>query len=808
MLAFSILLPVLAAPIGFLASRVPRYGGGWVLASVPGALLIYFAFKIPDSISHHDFTVIEVYPWVEALNLRVSLVLDSLSLFFVLIITSIGVMVMGYTGNFLANDRRLGLLFCYLLLFMGAMIGLVLAGDVLTLVAFWGLTVLFSFVLVGFFHDEAGARRSAQQTALVTGGGGLLLLVGLLLLSRAAYQEGVSAAEIYTLRAILAAGRQITANALYLPALLLIFIGCWSISAQVPFFFWLPNAMMHAPTPASAYLYSVTMVYAGIYLLARFQAALGTTIFWCTTLTIVGALTMLAGAWAALYQNNAMRLLAYNTVSWFGGLMIVLGSTWKDAALVLMVGITAHAIYQGALVLLIGAVHWRTGSSSLHQPAALHLGMPMVTSLAGGAALSMAGTPLLFGYVARTLLLEVGVYATFDPQDMLPPLVGYGAFAVILVSSTLSLLYSLRLLGKTFWRAPVSGKELDSSAAFDEPPFGMFVGAGMLTGLSLLLSVALLHLVQKLLSPSVMVVAGGEEVDFELRLWNSFRYTFFLGIVPLAGGLFVALLKHIVGATSAATTTADPSARFSRWLKPDVLYDMLDRRGKHAAAQVISLLQGGRLRTYVAMMMVMVLGVVGPVLAYYGVEQIRFPTFSFLLSDVSRRTPEVLAAALISLGIITMLRTSSRLEALTSVGVVGVMVSLFFTFSGAPNLALTQLLIEVLLMAFLLPVFSVMPARFKIHSARWARLRDALFAVAVGGLVATVFLVAATNHQVVRVSSFYLAKSHALDMGSNLVQTILVDFRGIDTLGAVVGVLLALLSVYGLLRFRSSGSGK
>lgn len=208
------------------------------------------------------------------------------------------------------------------------------------------------------------------------------------------------------------------------------------------------------------------------------------------------------------------------------------------------------------------------------------------------------------------------------------------------------------------------------------------------------------------------------------------------------------------------------------------------------------------------MMMVMVLGVVGPVLAYYGVEQIKFPTFSFLLSDVSRRTPEVLAAALIPLGIITMLRTSSRLEALISVGVVGVMVSLFFTFSGAPNLALTQLLIEVLLMAFLLPVFSVMPSRFKIHSARWARLRDALFAVAVGGLVATVFLVAATNHQVVRVSSFYLAKSHALDMGSNLVQTILVDFRGIDTLGAVVGVLLALLSVYGLLRFRSSGSGK
>lgn len=801
MLAFTVLFLAATAPISFLASRIPRYGGGWVLAGAPGALFVYFALNIPAS-RERGFALTEVYPWVEALNLRVSLVLDGLSLLFALIITGIGVLVLGYSGYFMATSKRTTLLSCYLLLFIGAMLGLVLAGDVLTLVLFWGLALLLSFLLVGFWHDEAGARRSAQQSALVTGGGGVLLLVGLLLLSSAAQQEGVATADSYMLRAILAAGERITANPLYLPALLLIFVGCGSISALFPFCFWLPNATLHAPTPASAYVHAVTMVYAGIYLLARLEAALGTTVVWCQALTVVGSLTMLLGAWEALFQHDAKRLLAYNTVSWFGALVVVLGSTWEGAALVLMVGIVAHALYQGALLLLMGIVQQETRTSSLHQPAGLHLAMPVTASLVIGAALSMGGVPIFLGYVARTLLLEVGVYAARDPQAMLSPVVGYGAVAAMLVSSTLSVVYAWKLVGKTFFSGLASGAKIDIGMVnrVEDPPPGMLVGAGVLTGFSLLLSAALLPSVQEFLTPAVEVVAG-RAVGFELLLWNNFRPTFFLGLIPPAGGLVLVWFERSVVA----------SVQRPGWLNPDTLYDMLDRSGKRAAVRFTYLLQGGRLRTYVAMMMVMALGVVGPVLVshiyqdYHRAGGVALPPLATLLDEVFTHSHVVLAAVLIPLGIIAMLRTTSRLKALIFVVVVGVAVSLFFAFSGAPELALTQVLIEVLLVVFLLPVFAVLPARFKVHSAWPARLRDMLFALAVGGMMAALFLVVATSQRFESVATAYLAESHALDLGTNVVHLILVDFRGLDTFGAVVGLLLALLSAYGLLRLRRSG---
>jgi hypothetical protein len=345
MLASIVLLMLAAAPLGLLARREPRTLIGWGLALIPLAGFIALSTQIGAIVDGGRLE--ETLAWAPSLGLELRFTLDGLSLLFALIITGIGTLIIGYGGAYMEKDSGLGRFYVYLILFMGAMLGLVLAGNVLTMFVFWELTSVTSYLLIGYKHDYPDARRGAQHSLLVTGGGGLALLVGLLLLGYMTQQTGVAGSEAYTFAAIIAAGDALKESALYTPALILVFLGCFTKSAQFPFHFWLPGAMQ-APTPASAFLHSATMVKAGVYLLARLAPGLGGTLLWDLTLILVGGFTFAFGAVVAVRQFDIKALLAYTTLSMLGGLVMLIGLGGKYSA---------DDEYPGACALQVGAVY-------------------------------------------------------------------------------------------------------------------------------------------------------------------------------------------------------------------------------------------------------------------------------------------------------------------------------------------------------------------------------------------------------------------------------------------------------------------
>ena len=337
-----------------------------------------------------------------ALGVNLSFTVDGLSLLFALLISGVGALVLVYAGGYLAGSPQLGRLYAFLLFFMASMLGLVLADNLLLLFVFWELTSLSSYLLIGFDHERAEARAAALQALLVTGGGSLALLAGFLLLG----QVGGS----LELSALLSRPGAVTAHLLYVPILLLVLAGAFTKSAQFPFHFWLPAAMA-APTPVSAYLHSATMVKAGVYLLARLSPVLGGTDFWVWLVTVTGSATMLVGAYLALRQSDLKLILAYSTVSALGVMTSLLGLGGALAVRAALAFLLGHALYKGALFLVAGALDHQTGTRDVDRLAGLARAMPITALAAGLAALSMAGIPPLFGFIAKELSYEATLHA-------------------------------------------------------------------------------------------------------------------------------------------------------------------------------------------------------------------------------------------------------------------------------------------------------------------------------------------------------------------------------------------------------------
>ena len=379
------LAPVLVRALGDRAA--------WVIAIVPAAIFGYLTSRVPEIAA--GAVVREEVRWAKAVGVRLAFALDGLSLVFGLLITGLGAHVVIYTGGYFRCRGRAGGFLAALLAFMSSMLGLVLADDVIVLFLFWELTGLCSFVLIGHRHEREPVRRAAKQALLVTGGGGLALLGGLLLLSRAA-------GGTFSITAILERADAIRAHALYEPAFFLIAIGAVTKSAQVPFHGWLPNAMA-APTPASAYLHSATMVKAGIYLLARLHRALGGTPEWLWTLSLVGAATMTVGAVQAVRQVDLKRVLAYSTVTALGTLVVLLGLSFQASIKAAILFLIVHSLYKGALFMVAGAVDERVGTRDVRALGGIARIMPWTAAAASGAGLSMAGLPPLVGFIGKQL---------------------------------------------------------------------------------------------------------------------------------------------------------------------------------------------------------------------------------------------------------------------------------------------------------------------------------------------------------------------------------------------------------------------
>jgi multicomponent Na+:H+ antiporter subunit A len=392
---FAVLSGFMLAIIAPWLHRLTRGATGWLLALLPAGLAVYFASLLGSVANGEAITISR--PWATGLGINLSFYVDGLSLLFALMITGIGALVIIYAGSYLAGKPQLTRFYTLVLMFMASMLGVVLAGNLITIFVFWELTSLTSFLLIGLDHDRPGARAAALQALLVTGGGGLALMAGLLLMG----QIGGSL-ELATL---LSNGNAVREHALYVPVLLLILLGAFTKSAQTPFHFWLPNAM-EAPTPVSAYLHSATMVKAGVYLLARLSPLLGGTDEWHYLVTGAGIVTMLLGALLALVQTDLKRILAYSTVSTLGALVLLLGLDTTLSVKAAMLFLLVHALYKGALFLVAGILDHETGTRDIRRLGGLARAMPITAAAAVLAALSMAGLPPMLGFINKELALR------------------------------------------------------------------------------------------------------------------------------------------------------------------------------------------------------------------------------------------------------------------------------------------------------------------------------------------------------------------------------------------------------------------
>ncbi len=740
--------------------RIVRGGAGWLLALLPLGLAIYFASHAPLIASGDALS--ESNSWVPALGVDLSFRLDGLSMLLSLLITGVGALILVYAGGYLAGHPQLGRLYAFLLMFMGSMLGLVLADNILLLFVFWELTSISSYLLIGFDHERAAARSAALQALLVTGGGGLALMAGLLLLGQAG-----GSLELSTL---LLQADHLRSHPLYLPSLVLILIGAFTKSAQFPFHFWLPGAM-EAPTPVSAYLHSATMVKAGIYLLARLSPALGGTDAWFLSVTTVGGVTMLLSAWLAITQSDMKRILAYSTVSALGTLTLLLGLGGTLAVQAAMAFLVGHALYKGALFLVAGTLDHQTGTRDVDRLGGLFRAMPITALAAGFAALSMAGIAPLFGFLSKELFYEAALRA--------PAAAWITAAAV---TANILLAAAAFIVGIR----PFLGKAVPTPKPAREAPLSLWMGSVVLASLG-----AVMGLWPALGTDGLLSAAGtavlGETVSIHLSLWHGLTLALALSAVTLIGGVIVYVSRGLLRRLA------------SRWeslgqFGPARWYELVLLGLNGLAGGQTRLLQSGYLRYYLMIVLVATVGLTGTTLATRG-HLVKPTDWSGLhFYDVG-------LVVLILMATVATVLARTRLAAIAALGVVGYSVALVFVVFGAPDVAMTQFLIETLTVILFVLVFYHLPETPALSSAL-ARGRDALIATTVGVLM-TAFVLIATEVQYQPPISEYFAEHSLPDAhGRNLVNVILVDFRGLDTLGELTVLAAAGIGVYALLKLR------
>lgn len=741
--------------------RVGRELAGWILALVPFGLFIYFVGFLAPVATGGVYT--SAVAWVPSLGVDLSFSIDGLSLLFALLICGIGTLVVLYAGTYCAGHPRLGRFYTYILVFLASMLGLVLADNLLVLFVFWELTSVSSYLLIGFEQERAAARAAALQALLVTGAGGLALLAGLVLLG----QIGGS----WECSLLVSHGERIRAHPLYVPVLLLILAGAFTKSAQVPFHFWLPGAM-EAPTPVSAYLHSATMVKAGVYLLARLQPVLGGTDAWHYLVTPVGAVTMLTGAILALLQNDLKRLLAYSTVSALGTLVLLLGLGTVLAAKAAVVFLLVHSLYKGALFLIAGVVDHEAGTREVERLGGLSGAMPITAVAVSLAALSMAGLPPLFGFISKELLYEAKLQA---PQAA-PLITGAGILAnMVLVA----------VAGVVCVR-PFFGRPRVTPRVPHEAPFSLWVGPLVLAGLGLLIGLFPDTIATPLVAPAVSAVRA-EPTEIVLVLWHGINPIFALSVLTIGCGIGIYLGRDVL-------CRASGRFRFVTAWGPQRWYDAALAGLNGLAHAQTRFFQSGYLRVYVLTSALVVLVLTGnvfmnPAVLKGGAEWRETVSLAWIVAAL------ILAAAWVAV------RASSLLAAAVALGGVGYGIALVYILFGAPDLAMTQVAIETLTVVLFVLVLYRHPFEFVARSNLATRIRDALVALGVGGVITSIVLIGAAEPVGSRLTPYFAEHSLLSAKGRNVVNVILVDFRALDTLGEITVLAVAAVGVYTLLKF-------
>jgi multicomponent K+:H+ antiporter subunit A len=757
-----VLLPLVAGTLLALgAARYGRNAAAWTVAAVTMASLAVVLNEAPAVFAGR--MALARWEWMPQLGFDLSFRLDGLGLLFALLILCIGLLVILYARYYLSPQDPIGKFYAELMLFMAAMLGIVLSENLLLLFVFWELTSLSSFLLIGFWSGSGKSRRGARMALAVTGGGGLLMLAGFLIIG------GIAGS--YELSVLLDACGAIHDHPHYTLALMLVLAGAFTKSAQFPFHFWLPEAMA-APTPVSAYLHSATMVKAGVFLLARLYPVLGDSVEFEYIVSTVGLVTFVFGAYVAVFRHDLKGLLAYSTISHLGLITFLLGLDSPLSAVAAVFHIINHATFKASLFMAAGIIDHECGSRDMRKLGGLWRYMPHTATLAMVAVASMAGVPLFNGFLSKEMFFAEAI-ALHDLK-----LLGHVAPIAVTLGGVFSVAYSVRFVHDVFFH----GEPRGLLRTPHEPPRSMKVPVEILVAICIAVGLLPSLTVGPLVELAAHDIFGAALPPYAIAIWHGFTLPLLMSALAIIGGVLMYwMLLHHYNLHLYVRIRWSARRQFERGY-----FGLIGWASRFTAA-----LQNGSLQRYLALL----------VLAVVTLGAAPFVGGSHATQPLPLLPATALAAAVWLLAVVAAAASAllhrRRLTAVILVGVVGLAASLNFAYFSAPDLALTQLSVEVASTVLLLLALVLLPQTAPAESSLPRRARDALLALAAGGGVAALAWTVMTRpHETI--SWYFLERSVPDGGGSNVVNVILVDFRGFDTFGEIIVLGIAAVGVMAL----------
>ena len=755
MLPIIILLPLILGTT--LVSWLKQFSRGVTALGAIGVSLSSLVLLLSQAQDvFNGKTVIQTWPWLTQVGIDFSFRLDALGLLFSLLITGIGTLIYIYAYYYLSPKNSLSKLYVLLMLFMAAMLGISLSNNLILLLIFWELTSISSFLLVGYWSNYDAAQRGSRMALTITGMGGLCMLGGFVLLAQIT--------GTYQIDQILTMSSQIQQHSLFVPTLLLILMGAFTKSAQFPFHFWLPNAMA-APTPVSAYLHSATMVKAGIFLLARLLPIFAGATLYHNLVTFIGLFTLCMAAFFAIFKEDLKGLLAYSTISHLGLIVCLLGIGSPLAVAAAIFHIINHATFKAALFMIAGIIDHESGTRDLRKLSGLWQLLPFTATLTMITAASMAGVPLTNGFLSKEMFFTELLANLTGPVMIVSAIIATfaGIFAVA---------YSVRLVHGVFFDGPL-GKEIPNKEAH-EPPFGMRAPATLLAVLCILVGLFPALLVEHIVNSTAR--ASIQNPAFEgthLAIWHGLNAPLLMSVIALLGGLifYFALAKG----GKLRRIDLDP---FLGRLQGKVLFDLFLKYLLLSSRKFRRFTENGKLQSYVLWILIFSVAIV---------------IVPFWLQGIGTGSRELVHAPVIAIVLWLLLFSAcwmmlwfhhERIKAVLISGAVGLVVTMVFICFSAPDLALTQITVDVVTTVLLLMSLSLLPQLTPYESSVSRRWRDALIAIIVGlGIAWISWLIMTRDHN--SISWFFMQQSIPLGGGTNVVNVILVDFRGFDTFGEI-----------------------
>ncbi|WP_245987664.1 Na+/H+ antiporter subunit A [Lysinibacillus endophyticus] len=781
----------------FFFKKVRSIHTGWFVLIVPLFLVTFYATFVP-LISKGE-TVIAQLDWIPSLGISFVSYLDGLSLLFSLLISGIGALVVLYSIYYLDRTvEQLHNFYIYLLMFMTAMLGVVQSDNMITLYLFWELTSISSFLLIGYWFNRDKSRFGALKSTIITVGGGMLMLGGFVLLS--------IMGETFSIRELIEQAPELATNDTFVIALILILLGAFTKSAQFPFYIWLPDAM-EAPTPVSAYLHSATMVKAGIYLVARFTPIFALSEVWVWLVAGIGLLTLFWGSFFAVKQTDLKGILAFSTVSQLGLIMSLLGvsaiayhvngaqdTVFKYAAFAAIFHLINHATFKGSLFMIAGIVDHETGTRDIRKLGGLMGLMPISFTVALIGSFSMAGLPPFNGFLSKemflTAMLSVAEFDLFNftTWGVLFPIIAW-------IASVFTFIYSFYFVFRTF-TGKIKLEALPKKP--HEAPVGMLISPVILASLVIAIFFIPNVIADTFVKPAVVAIqpflyTNPEQVDIHVSAWHGFTPELFmtLGIIVVGLVLFMILAKwqKIYDAFPAKLTLNN--------LYDFIVYEFSDKWMNRLSKTYMT----GSIRGYLSYMFTgIAIIVIGTLFIKDGFK------VSFLGASPIRPS-QVLLILVLVIGTITTVFAKSRITSIVALGAVGYTVSLFFVMFNAPDLALTQLVIETISVALFLLAFYHLPKFRKAEERTRFRFGRAFVSIAVGVMVTLVALSAHSQKYIESIAQYYKDTVYTLAGGGNIVNVILVDYRGFDTLFEITVLAIAGMAIYGMIKLRMSKKG-